>query len=68
MIGMGEFFIIGGILVLLFGATQIPKIARSIGEGLKEFKKGVRDAKAIDHEDNQEDNQEVNASTNKKSK
>ena len=41
MIGIGEILIFGGVLVLIFGATQIPKIAKSLGEGLKEFKKSV---------------------------
>ena len=43
MIGAGEVILIGSVLVLIFGATQIPKIARSLGEGLKELKKAARD-------------------------
>lgn len=31
-------------LLLLFGARRIPEIARSIGEALREFKKGLREA------------------------
>lgn len=30
-------------LLLLFGAKRIPDIARSLGQALKEFKKGIRD-------------------------
>ncbi|MCX7028703.1 MAG: twin-arginine translocase TatA/TatE family subunit [Spirochaetes bacterium] len=48
MVGLGEALIIGAAVVLLFGATQIPKLARSLGEGLKEFKKAVKEAKEID--------------------
>jgi sec-independent protein translocase protein TatA len=48
MLGIGEILIFGGVLVLIFGATQIPKIARSLGEGLKEFKKSVKEAKEFD--------------------
>jgi sec-independent protein translocase protein TatA len=48
MVGLGEALIIGGAVVLLFGATQLPKLARSLGEGLKEFKKAVKEAKEID--------------------
>ena len=29
------------ILLLLFGGTQLPKLARSIGQAQKEFKKGI---------------------------
>ena len=31
------------IVLLLFGAKRIPEIARSLGRGIKEFKKGVRE-------------------------
>lgn len=31
-------------LLLLFGARRIPEIARSIGQALREFKKGLREA------------------------
>ena len=35
-----EVVIIIGVLVLLFGANRIPKLARSVGEGIGTFKKG----------------------------
>ena len=47
-IGIGEIIIIVAAIVLIFGATQIPKIARSLGEGLKEFKKSVKESKELD--------------------
>lgn len=39
--GMGELLIILLIVLLIFGAGKIPQIARSLGEGIKEFKKNV---------------------------
>ena len=45
MIGTTEIIMIVIVIILLFGASQIPKLARSLGEGLKEFKKAVKDAK-----------------------
>ena len=52
MIGFTEVLVIGGLIIIVFGgATQIPKIARSLGEGLKEFKKSVREAKELDKDD-----------------
>ena len=48
MVGVGEAILIAGVVVLVFGASQIPKIARSVGEGLKEFKKAVREAREMD--------------------
>ena len=31
------------IVLLLFGAAKLPKLARSMGEAQREFKKGLRD-------------------------
>ena len=31
------------ILVLLFGATRLPKLARSIGQSSREFKEGLKE-------------------------
>lgn len=38
--GGPELLIILGIAILLFGASKIPKLARSTGEAMGEFKKG----------------------------
>ena len=42
-IGAPELIIILLVVLLLFGSTKLPKLARSIGEASKEFKKGVED-------------------------
>jgi sec-independent protein translocase protein TatA len=55
-IGLMEILLILGVLILIFGASQIPKIARSLGEGLKELKKGIKEAKDMDDEDNDNNN------------
>jgi len=47
-IGKTEIIVIILVIVLLFGASQIPKLAKSLGEGLKEFKKAIKDAKEED--------------------
>ncbi|MDO4582622.1 MAG: twin-arginine translocase TatA/TatE family subunit [Planctomycetia bacterium] len=41
-IGVQELLIIGVIAVLLFG-TRLPSIARSFGQSVVEFKKGMRE-------------------------
>lgn len=41
MIGTWELILIVAILILLFGAKRIPEIARGIGKGIKEFRKGL---------------------------
>ncbi|MEX0663405.1 MAG: twin-arginine translocase TatA/TatE family subunit [Acidimicrobiia bacterium] len=40
-VGPTELLIVLGIVLLLFGSTQLPKLARSMGQASKEFKKGV---------------------------
>lgn len=40
-IGWQEILLILFIALLLFGAKKIPDLARSLGRGLKEFKKGM---------------------------
>jgi len=40
-LGPTELLIILVIVLLLFGATRLPKLARSLGEASREFKKGV---------------------------
>lgn len=40
LIGVPDIAIVLGVVVLLFGAARIPKLARSLGEAQKEFKKG----------------------------
>lgn len=49
MLGIGhwELMILLAIVVLLFGGARIPSIARSLGQSITEFKKGV---KGIDDE------------------
>ncbi len=36
------------VLVLLFGGSQIPKLARSVGQASKEFRKGVAEGAGSD--------------------
>ncbi len=43
MFGLGpmELLIVAGIVLLLFG-SRLPKVMRSLGEGIVEFKRGVQ--------------------------
>ncbi len=45
-LGTPELLIIGLIVVLLFGAGRIGKIARELGGGIKAFKEGIGEPKA----------------------
>ena len=42
-LGPTELIIILVIVLVLFGSTRLPKLARSMGQASKEFKKGVND-------------------------
>ncbi len=41
MPGIGELIIIFMIVLVLFGAGKIPKIAKDMGSGIREFKKAI---------------------------
>lgn len=43
MFGLGapELLLIFVVVMLLFGASRLPKLARSLGQSSKEFKKGL---------------------------
>lgn len=51
-IGMGELVIILVILLLLFGAAKLPKLAKSIGESAGELQKGFSQGVDKDKKDN----------------
>jgi sec-independent protein translocase protein TatA len=40
-LGAPELLIILAVVLLLFGSTRLPKLAKSLGQASKEFKKGV---------------------------
>jgi sec-independent protein translocase protein TatA len=42
-IGPGELLIIALIALLLFGATRIADIGKGFGQGIKNFKQGLKD-------------------------
>jgi sec-independent protein translocase protein TatA len=42
-IGMPELIVILVILLLVFGASKLPEIGRSLGKSLKEFKKATEE-------------------------
>ncbi len=52
-LGVQELLLIFLAVVFLFGAKKIPEIARGLGKGMSEFKKGVS---AADDDDNDKKN------------
>ena len=49
--GMTEMLIIGAIALVVVGPKKLPDIARSVGKGLKEFKKATNDFKSTIREE-----------------
>ena len=49
-LGVPELLIILAIVLLVFGSTRLPKLARSLGEASKEFKKGSEESQTTDGE------------------
>lgn len=45
MPGMGEWILIGLVVLIFFGAKKIPEFAKGLGKGIREFKDAVSDVK-----------------------
>ena len=42
-LGIPELLVVLVIVLVLFGATRLPKLARSMGEARREFGKGIKE-------------------------
>jgi len=42
-LGVPELIIIFLIIIVLFGASRLPQIGKGIGEGIRNFKKGMKE-------------------------
>lgn len=51
MIQGPQLLIVLAIILLIFGGSQLPKLARSLGEAQKEFKKGFNEGEKGDKSD-----------------
>ena len=58
--GLGELIVILLIVLLLFGASRLPQIARMLGKAIKEFKKAGNES---DEENKEEDPKEGQSTT-----
>ncbi len=52
MAGLGapELIIVLVIVLVVFGGAKLPKLARSLGDAQREFKKGSEDGPVADHD------------------
>jgi sec-independent protein translocase protein TatA len=58
MLSPWEIAIIAGVVVLLFGATKIPQMMRGLGQGIHEFKSGLREGSEKPEDDKKEPKKE----------
>jgi sec-independent protein translocase protein TatA len=55
-----EILLILVVILLLFGAKRLPEMAKSIGQSVREFRKGIRDMKdEVNTEINKADKKET---------
>ncbi|MBP3615112.1 MAG: twin-arginine translocase TatA/TatE family subunit [Bacteroidaceae bacterium] len=53
MIGTTELLLLGGLALLIFGGKKLPEMMRGLGQGVKEFKKGMKDEENIPATENE---------------
>ncbi|MFQ6065800.1 MAG: twin-arginine translocase TatA/TatE family subunit [bacterium] len=56
-LGIWELIVIFGIVFLIFGATRIPEIAKSLGTAIKEFKKASKEISGNEEETTKSDSE-----------
>lgn len=56
-----ELWIIGGIVLLLFGGAKIPQLMRGLGRGVGELKTGLEEGKKAFAEASSDEKKEVKA-------
>ncbi len=49
-LGTTELLLIGGLALLLFGGKKLPEMMRGLGQGVKEFKKGMNENQNVEKE------------------
>ena len=58
-LGTPELLIILGVAVLLFGGKKIPEVAKGLGEGIKNFKMGMKEGQEEKPSEKQEPKEET---------
>lgn len=53
-LGIWELVIVMVVVLVIFGPGRLPDLGSGLGEGIKNFKKGIRDAKALDVTDTED--------------
>jgi sec-independent protein translocase protein TatA len=58
-VGAPELILVFLVVLLLFGATQLPKLARSMGQASKEFRSGL--AEGVQDDENADDEKKASS-------
>ena len=53
MIGTTELLLLGGLALLIFGGKKVPEMIRGLGQGVKEFKRGMKEGDNIPSSDDE---------------
>lgn len=61
-----ELLVVALIILLIFGAKRVPEIFRSMGSGVNEFKKGLREGSEESPTDNASEKKQANTSERSK--
>ncbi len=54
-LGVQELLVILLIIILIFGASKLPQLGKGLGEGIRNFKKGIRDDQNQDRDRDRDD-------------
>ncbi len=61
-VGMPELIIGLVVILLLFGAKRVPELARGLGSGVREFKKGTQDGEVEKKKEEEQEEEQLEAS------
>lgn len=67
LVGHTEILIMIVVVLFLFGASKIPKLMRSMGSGLGEFKKGLKESNDVTMSGENSDAEKKSSDAEKKS-
>jgi len=56
-LGTSELIIILILVLIIFGAGKLPQVGKSLGQGLRNFKDGMKEGEKSDSDKNEIDNQ-----------
>ena len=61
MIGATEAIIIGGIVLLLFGARKLPELAKSMGQSKAAFDEGLKEGMSSEEDEDEDEDEDEEA-------